>query len=400
MGLWKSSRSIFSIIMTTTHYFDYNATTPIAPEVRQAMEPFLWEHYGNPSSLYHLGRLPSRAIRDAHRHVAKLLNAKDFHEIIFTSGGTESNNTAIRSALAASPQKKEIVISSVEHSSVRKLAHQLISEGYTVHEIPVDGHGALNLEILRQKVSSQTALVSLMLANNETGIFFPIDEIGAWLKEREVPFHVDAVQAVGKYPIDVQKSQVDYLSISTHKIYGPKGSGALFVRKGISFKPLLFGGSHEFGKRAGTENVSGIVGLGAAAELVFKSLADETSRLSKLRDDFETQILQQVPNVKINGKGAERLPQTSNLCFDQIEAEALLIALDQKGICASVGSACMSGANEPSHVLKAMGLSDEEAKSSLRFSFGRFTTQEQVDYLLTELTQTLKRIRSLQSATA
>lgn len=376
------------------YYFDYNATTPLAPEVLKEIEPYLTRHFGNPSSFYQLGRVTHRALRDARRRVASLLGTPDETEIVFTSGGTESNNAAIRSALFLSGPKRQVITSAVEHSSVRNLARQLQKEGYQITEIGVDGQGCLNLEELKEAVSDQTAVVSLMMANNETGVVFPIEEVGKITKEKGIFFHVDAVQAAGKIPLHLKDSAIDFLSLSAHKFYGPKGIGALYVRKGTPFSPLIFGGSQERGRRAGTENVPGIVGLGVASELAEKKLPEETVRLRRWQAEFESAIRSRLSGVTVSGELAERLPNTSHLRFEGIEAETLLIALDQKGIYASSGSACMSGSRQPSHVLKAMGCTDDEASSAVRFSFGRHTTDQEIQFLVDELSRLVTRLGS------
>ena len=377
-------------------YFDTNATTPVSAEVFDAMKPFFREHYGNPSSSHHFANTPAQAIRTARRQLVVLLGAEQESEIIFTGGGTEANNAAIRAALKAHPQKKHIITSAVEHSSVLRLCRELQKEGYRLTELQVDAQGCLDLEELRSALSEDTALVSLMLANNETGVLFPVFEIGKELKERDVLFHVDAIQAVGKLPLDLKSRAVDFFSVSAHKLYGPKGVGALYVRNSVAFTPLLIGGSHERGRRAGTENVPGIVGFGKACESIKENLEKDSERLVQLRDYFEGQIMTQFPTAVIQGKSAPRLPNTSNICFRGFDSETLIALLDQKGICVSSGSACMSGAAEPSHVLKAMGLSDEEASSALRFSFGRHTDQKQIEFLVESLQECFSQLSSKQ----
>ncbi|MSR77239.1 MAG: aminotransferase class V-fold PLP-dependent enzyme [Candidatus Omnitrophica bacterium] len=376
-----------------TKYFDYNATTPVAPEVWEAMRPFYQEHFGNPSSTHQLGNIPKNAIKKARRQVSSLVDARDESEIIFTSGGTESNNTAIRSALASHPNRREVVTSVVEHSSVLKVCKQLEKEGYQVHYVGVDHLGNLNYSEFLKAVSDRTAVVSLMMANNETGILFPFREIGEMLMSRQIPFHIDGVQAAGKYVFSVRDFHADYLSLSAHKIYGPKGVGALYVRSGVLYQSLIFGGSQERARRAGTENVPGIVGMGSAAQCVSRQLQENISRIASLRDEFEQEIRQRISGIFFNGQGAERLCNTSNLGFEGIESESLLMVLDQKGICLSSGSACMSGANDPSHVLKAMGLSDTQAKASLRFSFGHETSREDIQALIEVLVKTVQELR-------
>ncbi len=378
-----------------TYYFDYNATTPLAPEVRAAMEPFLTEHFGNPSSLHTPGKQAARAVREARKKTALFLGASHENEIVFTSGGTESNNTAIRSALATCPDKNEIVTSAVEHSSVYRVFRQLEKEGYKIHWLKVDRQGGLNLAQLDEVLSERTALVSIMTANNETGVVFPAFKIAEKVRALGILFHVDAVQSVGKIPIHLKNSSVDFLSLSAHKFYGPKGMGALYVRQGTPFRSLILGGAQERGRRAGTENVAGIVGLGAACERVLHEMEAESGRLLRLRDLFESRLQEKIPDILINALGAERLPNTSNVQFKNADGEALLFALDQKGVYASNGSACMSGSREPSRVLKALGLSDEEANTSLRFSFGRLTTEADIEEGAELLSETVRRIREI-----
>lgn len=375
-------------------YFDYNATTPVAPEVRQAMEPFWSTIYGNPSSLHGMGKEAAKALKHARKQIAHFFQAAYEQEIIFTSGGTESNNEAIRAAFRLTGKKK-LVTTAVEHSSIRKFAHQLAEEGYEIQEIPVDSDGRLDLEALRDALTPDTAIVSVMMANNETGILFPIEEIGKIVKTCGILFHVDAVQAAGKFPICLKNLPIDFLSVSAHKFYGPKGIGILYVRKDVSFYPLIMGGGQERGRRAGTENLPGAVGMGAACDLVTGDFQHEMARLAELRDQFEIRLVKEIPGVEVTGFGLPRIPNTTHARFSALDAETLLMALDQKGICASSGSACLSGAAEPSHVLKAMGFSDEESKSGLRFSFGRYSTQEEMNQLLKILSQEVERIRQI-----
>ncbi len=377
-------------------YLDHNATTPVGPEVTQAMEPF-WEGlYGNPSSLHQAGTVVAREIRQARRDVAFLLGVQDESEIIFTSGGTESNNTALRSAFWAQKDKTGLVTTAVEHSSIMKLAKALQEEGIEVKWIPVSSEGELDRKKLAGAVTEKTAVVSIMMANNETGVIFPIQEIAKEVKERGALFHVDAVQAAGKIPFSLKHLDVDYLSLSAHKLGGPKGAGVLYVKKGIPFRPLIFGGAQERGRRAGTENVPGIIGLGAACRRVQKELAGQIIKVQKLRDYFEGEILHSIPQVAVNGNRANRLPNTSNLAFGGVDSEALLILLDQEGVFASSGSACLSGSPEPSHVLKAMGFSNERAKSSVRFSFGPENTLREADLVVDLLEGLVKRLREIE----
>ncbi len=374
-------------------YFDYNATTPLDPEVLDAMLPFLKEHYGNPSSLHSAGRIPAKGLRDARRDSAKLIGALREEEIIFTSGGTESNTAAIRAALAALPERKEIITSCVEHSSVLKLCRELAQHGYKVHEVGVDDQGRLETDVFFEVLSNKTALVALMLSNNETGVYFPLESLGEKIREAGAIYFVDAVQSAGKMEVNAAKLGCDFLSLSSHKLYGPKGSGVLYHRKAAPFSALVWGGSQERKRRGGTENVPGIVGTGKACEIAMKHLVEEQKRLLVLRDQFETKLQNKISGVCVHGAAAERLVNTSNMAFEGVDAEALLAALDQKEICVSSGSACMSGAGSPSHVIKAMGFPDAHARSTLRFSFGRFTKLEEIDILISELIFALERIR-------
>lgn len=373
-------------------YLDYNATTPTVLPVFEAMEPFLKAYYGNASSLHHASREPRRILRDARRQMAFLLGAADENSIVFTSGGTESNNAALRSALRVTG-KRRIVASSIEHSSVLRPLMQMGKEGIEVYRLSVDRDGQIDLDELRQALTPETAVVSLMTANNETGIFLPLDKAGSLIKERGILFHVDAVQSVGKHPLDLKKNPIDYLSLSGHKLYGPKGIGALYIRPGAPFEPLIAGGAQERGRRGGTENVSGIAGLGKACEIVAGDLTEEIIRLKALRDDFEKRICCENKGIEIVGQKAFRLPNTTLALFKGVEAETLLYALDAEGIACSSGSACMSGSSEPSHVLTAMGYDKAQALSAIRFSIGRFTRSEELDETLTILKQVLERLR-------
>ena len=382
--------------MKQTIYLDHNATTPVWPEVVEAMTPF-WEGlFGNPSSIHESGTLVTRELRRARREAASFLGAGDDSEIVFTSGGTESNNTILRSAITTQIGKRHLVTSTVEHSSILKTARALQEEGAEVTLIPVSSEGGLDREKLREAVTGKTALVSVMMANNETGVIFPIEEIGKELRERGILFHVDAVQAAGKIPFSVESLPVDFLSVSAHKFGGPKGVGVLYVRKETPFRPLIFGGSQERARRAGTENVPGIIGLGAASRKVQERFVEENSRMQKIRNYFEERVLRTIPGVQVNGSRNYRLPNTSNLAFDGVDAEALLILLDQEGVYASSGSACISGSPAPSHVLKAMGFSDERAKSSVRFSFGPQNTLEEVEIVLELLQRFVSRLREIE----
>ena len=382
--------------MTRNIYLDHNATTPLADEAREAMAPFEKEWFGNPSSLHKAGVHAAREIRRARHEVASLLGARQDSEIVFTSGGTESNNAAFRSALFTSRGRRRIVTSAVEHSSILKLARALEEEGIEASYLAVDRDGHLEREKLLDTFTSDTALVSLMAANNETGVIFPVDELGAEVRSRGILFHVDAVQAVGKVPFNLKESPIDFLSLSAHKFGGPKGIGALYVRDGVPFRPLIFGGAQEKGRRAGTENVPGIIGLGAACRYLQKQMTEEADRVRRVRDAFENEILRKIPRTFVNGDPAQRVPNTTNLTFDGVDAEALLILLDEEGIYASSGSACLSGSREPSHVLRAMGLPKERARNSVRFSFGRGNTLDQAEETVGVLIQQVARLREIE----
>lgn len=363
-------------------YADNNATTRIAPEAIEAMQPFLTELWGNPSSTYPFGAEVARHLEKAREHVAKLIGARRQSEIIFTSSGTESDCTSIWSALKQSKEKRHIVTTQVEHPAILNLCHFLEKSGEAeVTFLAVNGSGRLDLDLLANAIRRDTALVTTMWANNETGVIFPIPEIAQLCAERGVPLHVDAVQAAGKIPIDVASSPITSLALSAHKIHGPKGIGALYVRRGTPFSPLFLG-TQELNRRAGTENVAGIAGFGVAAELALTELLKDTGRLERLKQRFEQGLLAHFPKAVINGQGAPRLPNTTNISFAGIGADTLLILLGQRGVCASTGSACSSGSLEPSHVLKAMGVSSERLQSAIRFSLSRETTDQEVEELL------------------
>ena len=368
------------MIMSDFNYFDNNATTSIAPAVFEAMVPFLTENYGNPSSAYGFGKKVRLAVEKARAQVATLINA-DPSEIYFTSCGTEADNAAIWSALR-STKKKHLITSQVEHSAVLHMGEALEQQGYGVTWLPVNPDGTLDLVALEESIRPDTAIVSLMWANNETGVIFPIEKISAICREKKVLFHTDAVQTPGKVKIDVKGVPVDFLAISGHKLHAPKGVGVLYVRKGVPFVPFQIGGGQERGKRAGTENVASIIGLGKAAEMAQESLIEEQTRVRALRDRFENRILELIPGARVNGNRVERLPNTSNICFTGTDAQELLALLDEQGICCSAGSACTTGSVEPSHVLSAMGVSERDAKSSLRFSFSHFNRDLEVDRAL------------------
>jgi cysteine desulfurase len=377
----------------TVVYLDNNATTAVDPEVLAAMLPYLTESYGNPSSMHRFGGQVAKAIQTAREQVADLLGALPT-EIVFTSGGTEGNNTAIRSALAAFPDRRHIVTTQVEHACVLNLCKTLEKQGYRVTYLSVDRHGMLDLLELEAALTGDTAVVSTMYANNETGVIFPIEQIGQIVKSRGVLFHVDAVQAVGKIPISLHHSTIDFLTLSGHKFHAPKGVGALFVRRGVRFYPYLIGGHQERNRRAGTENVAGIVGLGQAAALA-QSYLQQQGAVAALRDRLEQTLVAQIPDTVVNGQGSPRLPNTANIGFKYIEGEAILLMLDREGICASSGSACTSDSLEPSHVLQAMGLPHSVLHGSIRFSLSRYTTAADIDRVTAVMPEIVARLRAL-----
>ena len=378
-------------------YFDNNATTALDPAVVEAMMPFLTEMYGNPSSAYSFGSRVGKAVENAREQVAALLDC-EAREIVFTSCGSEGNNTAIGSALAADPDRRHVVTSTVEHSATKNYCERLARRGYEVTWLPVDEHGRIDPGEVERAVRSDTAVVSLMWANNETGVLFPVEETSRLARTKGAYFHTDAVQAVGKIPISLRNSAVHFLSLAGHKLHAPKGVGALYVSRKVKFTPLLVGGSQEGGRRGGTENVAGIVALGKAAELAGAAMHDEETRVLAMRDRFEQAILENVPGAEVNGDAAERLPNTTNLYFPGVESEGLLVLLDKKGICASAGSACTAGSLHPSHVLTAMGFSAERARASLRFSFSRFNGDEEVTRGLEIVLEAVNKLRSLTPA--
>lgn len=374
-------------------YLDNNATTMVAPEVVEAMAPFWSELYGNPSSMHSFGGQVKKHVDAAREQVAQLLGAHPT-EIVFTAGGSESDNLAIRGALAAAdPDKRHVITTRVEHPAVGGVFRRVANEGYRVTELPVDKDGALDLDYLEARLTRDTALVSIMWANNETGVIFPIQEIAEMVTSRGIVFHTDAVQAVGKVPIDLGSTPVDLLSLSGHKIHAPKGIGALYVRKGTKLVPLIVGGHQEWGKRAGTENVPGIVGLGKAAECARVSMAEDEPRIARLRDRLAAGILSRCPDSRVNG--ANTLPNTLNVSFHYIEGESILLLLDDAGIAASSGSACASGSLEPSHVLRAMGVPFTAVHGSIRFSLSRYTTEEEVDYVIEQMPPIVARLREI-----
>ncbi|MEW6490442.1 MAG: cysteine desulfurase NifS [Thermodesulfobacteriota bacterium] len=375
-------------------YLDNNATTRVDPAVFEEMRPYFCELYGNPSSMHTFGGQVGGRLAEARERVAALLGCEPV-EILFTSCGTEGDSTAMRSALEAQPEKRHLITTKVEHPAVLNLANHLVKKGYHLTLLGVDAEGMIDLDELRSSLRDDTALVSLMYANNETGTIFPIQAAAELVKSRGIPFHTDAVQAAGKLPLDLRTLPVDYLVLSGHKLHAPKGVGALFVRRRTPFRPFLIGGHQERGRRGGTENVPGIIALGKACELAGAHLAEENTRVRALRDRLEQGLLAAIPDARLNGHPTERLPNTSSLAFKFVEGEAILLLLDQKGICASSGSACTSGSLEPSHVLRAMGVPFTYAHGSIRFSLSRFTTEAEVDAVVAELPRIIERLRAI-----
>ena len=373
-------------------YLDYNATAPLRPAVFAAMEPFLTTRWGNPSSSYTFGSKLKAEIEAARRSVALLVNASA-SEVVFTGSATEADNTALNAALGAQPGKRHIITSAVEHSAVLNHCAFLETQGVRVTRLPVDAEGLLDLVALDAAFADDTALVSLMWANNETGVLFPVAEIAARCRARGVSFHCDAVQAAGKLPINLKTVPVDYLSLSAHKLGGPKGVGALIVRKGAPFSPTLHGGHQERGRRGGTENVAGIIGFGQASELARAELADYAGRVRPLRDRLETELLARIPGAERNGHATERLANTTSITFAGVEAEALLLLLDQAGICASAGSACLADSDEPSHVVRAMKPQSAAARQMVRFSLGLETTEAEVDAAVVAVANAVRKLR-------
>jgi cysteine desulfurase len=377
-----------------TIYLDNNATTAVAPEVFEVMLPYLKDLYGNPSSMHTFGGQLHRKVEEARAKVADLIGA-DPEEIIFTSCGTESDNTAIMSAVESLPNKKHIVTTRVEHPAVLNFCKHLARKGFRATFLPVNNSGQINISEFLKAIDDETGVVSIMYANNETGNIFPVTEIAEILKERRILFHTDAVQAVGKIPIDLKKLPVEMLSLSGHKLHAPKGVGALYVRKGTRFFPYIIGGHQERGRRAGTENVASIIGLGKACELAKQNLNEEVSYLSKLRDKLELSLLNCCPDVRVNGDASSRLPNTTNISFEYVEGEAILLRLNEYGICASSGSACTSGSLEPSHVLRAMGVPFTAIHGSIRFSLSRYNTEAEMDKVIEIMPGIIKTLRDL-----
>jgi cysteine desulfurase len=375
-------------------YLDNNSSTRVDPEVLEEMMPFLTSRYGNPSGSHRFGTRVKEATNLAHERVAAMLGCEP-NEVVFTSCGTESDNAAIHSALQMSPDRRHIVTTSVEHNAVLNYCEAVVRRGSQVTVVPVDEQGHLDAEEVEAAIRPETAVVSVMWANNETGVIYSIEKIAAICRAKGVFFHTDAVQAVGKMPINLARLPIHFLSLSGHKLHAPKGVGALYLNKRARFQPLIVGGPQEGGRRAGTDNVASIVGLGKAAELAIKTLEEENSRVRALRDRFEKTLLAELEDVQVNGDPRARLPNTSNLAFTGVDAQAVLLKLDQEGICCSLGSSCTTGAIQPSHVLRAMHFSNERARSSLRFSFGRFNTEAELDKVLDVLPRIVRKLRQL-----
>jgi cysteine desulfurase len=375
-------------------YLDNNATTAIAPEVLAEMMPYLTDFYGNASSMHSFGGNVGLKIKQARAQVADLIGAQP-EEIIFTSCGTESDNTALWAALRAYPGKRHVITSTVEHPAVKNLAEYLARFGYRVTFVPVDMSGRLDVEHLYRHLNSDTAVVSLMWANNETGVIFPVEEVAERVADQGAVFHTDAVQAVGKIPIQMAENRIDMLSLSGHKLHAPKGVGALYVRRGTKFAPFLLGGHQERGRRGGTENVPGIVGLGRAAELVAAHMDEENGRVRDLRDKLESELISRIPNAIVNGDRDNRLPNTTSIAFEYVEGEAILLLLDEFRICASSGSACTSGSLEPSHVLRAMEVPFTAAHGSIRFSLSIYNTEAEIDLVIDKLPSIIDRLRKM-----
>jgi cysteine desulfurase len=378
-------------------YLDNNATTRVLPEVAEAMLPFLTEHYGNPSSIHRFGSAVGERLTTAREQVANLIGATDPIEIIFTSCGTEGDNAAIRGMLEARPNKRHIVTTQVEHPAVLGLCQHLEKKGYRVTWLSVDENGGLDAEELRSALTDDTALVSVMWANNETGVIFPIEQIGAIVKAKGIPLHVDAVQAAGKIHLKVKDLPVDLMTISGHKFHAPKGIGALYVKRGLTFPPFMIGGHQERNRRGGTENVPGIIGMGKAAEVASSRIDSDATRIRGLRDQLESLLLRSCPGSRVNGDVQKRLPNTCNISFRYLEGESILVLLDQQGICASTGSACTAGSSEPSHVLRAMKVPPDWLQGAVRFSLGRFNTEKEIDYVNEKMPAIVQRLEGLSS---
>ncbi len=377
-----------------TVYLDNNATTAVAPEVRDIMLPYLGELYGNPSSMHTFGGQVGHAVEEAREKMAALLGAQP-SEILFTSCGSESDNTAIWSALQTQPEKRRIITTRVEHPAILSVCQYWERQGYHVTYLGVDARGRLDLDAYAAALSEDTALVSVMMANNEVGNIYPVERMAEMAREKGVLFHTDAVQAVGKVPLRLSETAIDMLSLSGHKLHAPKGIGVLYIRRGVRFRPFLRGGHQERGRRAGTENVPYIVGMGEAARLAAANMDAERRDVARLRDRLEAGLLKAIPDCMVNGDVENRLPNTSNIAFKNVEGEAILLMLDRLGICASSGSACTSGSLEPSHVLRAMGVPFNYAHGSVRLSLSRYTTEEEVDYVIAHMPDVIKTLRAL-----
>ncbi len=377
-----------------TIYVDNNATTKVDPEVLEVMLPYFSEYYGNPSSMHFFGGQVQKKVDEARARVADFLGAEP-SEIVFTSCGTESDNAAILGTLDSYTEKRHLITTRVEHPAIGNVSTYLGRKGYRITELSVDREGRLDLDELRESLTDQTTLVTIMYANNETGVIFPIEEIGEIVKARGIPFHTDAVQAAGKIPLNMKKSTVDMLSISGHKLHAPKGIGVLYIRKGTKFSPFMIGGHQEKGRRGGTENVPYIIGLGKACELAKKHLNAENTQVRALRDYLEQKILEKIPNALVNGDRVNRLPNTLGVSFEYVEGESILLLLSDLGICASSGSACTSGSLEPSHVLRAMGVPFTAAHGSIRFSLSIYNTKEEMDYIIEHLPPIIQRLRDI-----
>jgi cysteine desulfurase len=376
-------------------YLDNNATTKVAPEVVETMLPYLSEYYGNPSSMHSFGGNVGQEIKEARSSIANLIGASP-EEIVFTSCGTESDGTAIRAALESNPDKRHIITSRVEHPAIKSLYEILSKKGYRVTFVPVDNEGRLDLDYFYKSLDDDTAIVSLMWANNETGVIFPVEEISREVKDRDILFHTDAVQVAGKIPIDVNSTGVDMLSLSGHKFHAPKGIGILYIRKGTKFAPYMIGGHQENGRRGGTENVASIIALGQAAKLAKQHLEENSyACVSELRDKLESHLLERITYSMVNGDTANRLPNTTSIAFEYVEGEAILLMMNEHGICASSGSACTSGSLEPSHVLRAMGVPFTAAHGSIRFSLSRYTTEKEIDFVIEKMPPIINRLREL-----
>lgn len=378
-------------------YLDNNATTKVAPEVFEVMAPYLTELYGNPSSMHSFGGQVGVAVNQARQQIASLLGC-DSAELVFTSCGTESDSTAVLSALRANPDKRHVITTRVEHPAVKNLCENLYSvtgNKYRVTMLKVSEDGLLDFDEYLNALTEETAIVSVMWANNETGVLFPVPEMARAAKERGILFHTDAVQAVGKIPINLQELEIDYLSMSGHKLHAPKGVGILYVKRGTAYAPFMTGGHQEHGRRAGTENVASIIALGKACELAGQKMEEENSRVKKLRDKLEEGLLSSIPRSILNGNKEQRLPNTTNISFEYVEGEAILLHMNRYRICASSGSACTSGSLEPSHVLRAMGVPFTAAHGSIRFSLSVYNTEDEIDFVLEKMPAIIAELREM-----